>query len=78
MRKNGEDVELTKGQYTVTDEDRGGFRVRCYDPTNIEWKSVSEADVEKTSKEFLPECKFMICHRTSFTSKPYIYIYVNA
>ena len=68
MRKNGEVVKLTNGQYTVTGKDRGGFSIRCSDPTNIGWKSVSEADVEKTSKELLPGCKFMIIHRTSVTS----------
>ena len=77
LRKNGEDVKLTNGQYTVTRNDRDGFSIRCSDPTNSGWKSVSEADVEKTSNEFLPGCKFMIIHRTSFTSKPKI-VYVNA
>ena len=68
LRKNGENDKLANGQYTVSSDDREGFSIRCSDPTNIGWKSVSEADVEKTSKEFLPECKFMISHCTSFTS----------
>ena len=56
--KDGAATEIKTREYKPTPADRDGFGVRCTDPTNPDWRSVSEDGVEKTST-ILPSCKFM-------------------
>lgn len=56
--RNGAVTEIPSGQYDTSVEDRGGFRIKCTDTANANWRVISVGDIE-FSREVSPLCKYI-------------------